>query len=416
MKSYKWLLTSMVIPMLLLAACSGTNFSLGTTSNVAAPVAVAGIAAPAVVLPQVTTPGDLTAFQSTLEEVYQNVNPSVVNVQVVESASASSSQSNNPFGRNPFGNNPGSQGPAQALGSGFVWDTQGHIITNNHVVDGASSIQVTFSDGMTVDAKVVGTDPNADLAVLQVNVPASQLTPVVLADSTQVKVGQIAIAIGNPYGLAGTMTEGIISGLERTLPVGLDNLTSQQGPTYSIPDIIQTDASINPGNSGGVLVDIQGQLIGVTAAIESSSGSNSGIGFVIPSAIVKKVVPSLIATGSYQHPRLGISGTSMTPDLAKAMGLDSQQNGALVIEVTPGGPAANAGLQASNQTATINGQNVPVGGDVIVAINGQSVKQFDDLSTYLFYNTSIGQTVNLTVLRNGKEQTVKVTLDALPNQ
>jgi 2-alkenal reductase len=302
------------------------------------------------------------------------------------------------------------------LGSGFVWDTQGHIITNNHVVDGASKVQVTFSDGMTVDAKVVGTDPNADLAVLQVNVPASQLTPVVLADSTQVKVGQIAIAIGNPYGLAGTMTEGIISGLERTLPVGLDNLTSQQGPTYSIPDIIQTDASINPGNSGGVLVDIQGQLIGVTAAIESSSGSNSGIGFVIPSAIVKKVVPSLIATGSYQHPRLGISGTSMTPDLAKAMGLDSQQNGALVIEVTPGGPAANAGLQASNQTATINGQNVPVGGDVIVAINGQSVKQFDDLSTYLFYNTSIGQTVNLTVLRNGKEQTVKVTLDALPNQ
>jgi len=416
MKSYRWLFTLLVIPTLLLAACSGTNLSSVTTSNVAAPVAVAGIAAPAVVLPQVTTPGDLAAFQSTLEEIYQKVNPSVVNVQVVEGSSASTSQSNNPFGRNPFGNNPGSQGPAQALGSGFVWDTQGHIITNNHLVDGSSKVQVTFSDGMTVDAKVVGTDPNADLAVLQVNVPASQLAPVVLADSTQVKVGQIAIAIGNPFGLAGTMTEGIISGLERTLPVGLDNLTSQQGPTYSIPDIIQTDASINPGNSGGVLVDIQGQLIGVTAAIESSSGSNSGIGFVIPSAIVKKVVPSLIATGSYQHPRIGISGTSMTPDLAKAMGFDSQQKGALVIEVTPGGPAANAGLQASNQTATINGQDVPVGGDVIVAINGQSVKQFEDLSTYLFYNTSIGQTVNMTVLRNGKGQTVKVTLDALPNQ
>jgi S1-C subfamily serine protease len=283
-------------------------------------------------------------------------------------------------------------------------------------VAGATSISVTFADGTVADAKLVGADPNSDLAVVQVNVPASKLVPVQLADSTQVKVGQLAIAIGNPFGLQGTMTQGIISGLSRSLPTGLDNQTAQQGPSYSIPDIIQTDAAINPGNSGGVLLDDQGQLIGVTAAIASSAGSNSGVGFVIPSSIVGKVVPSLINTGTYKHPWLGISGTTLTPDLAQAMNLSQNQQGALVIDVTPAGPAAKAGLKGSSQTATINGQDTPIGGDIITAINGQPVKSFEDMVSYLFDSTQVGQTASLTILRNGHEQQLKVTLGVQPTQ
>lgn len=302
-----------------------------------------------------------------------------------------------------------------ALGSGFVWNTQGDIVTNNHVIAGASQIQVTFADGTTVPATVVGKDLNSDLAVVKVNVPASQLHPVTVMNSDQVKVGQLAIAIGNPYGLSNTMTEGIISGLSRSLPVGLDTQSAQTGPTYSIPDIIQTDAPINPGNSGGVLVNDQGQLMGVTSAIESPVNSNSGIGFVIPSNIVSKVVPSLIKNGSYQHPYLGISGTTLTPALAQAMNLPANTKGVLVVQVSPNGPAAKAGLQSSNNQTTINGQPVAVGGDVITAINGQQITRFEDLAAYIFSNTKVGQTVTLTILRNGTSQQVQLTLGALPS-
>ncbi|HEX7972910.1 MAG TPA: trypsin-like peptidase domain-containing protein, partial [Anaerolineales bacterium] len=242
----------------------------------AAPVAAAAAApqAQATAGPVTAASGPLAAYQSTLEQIYSQVGPSVVNIDVVIGATATRSRNGSPFG---FGSQQ-----SEALGSGFVWDTQGNIVTNNHVVSGATQIQVTFSDGTTASAKLVGADPNADLAVVKVNVPASQLRPVQIADSTQVKVGQLAIAIGNPFGLAGTMTTGIISGLERSLPVGLDSQTgqtSQTGGTYAIPDIIQTDAAINPGNSGGVLVDDQGRLIGVTAAIESATNSNSGMAY-----------------------------------------------------------------------------------------------------------------------------------------
>ncbi|HWT82789.1 MAG TPA: trypsin-like peptidase domain-containing protein, partial [Candidatus Methylomirabilis sp.] len=278
----------------------------------------------------------------------------------------------------------------EALGSGFVWDKQGHIVTNNHVVESATSVDVIFSDGLTVPAKVVGTDPDADLAVIQVSVPADRLPPVTLADSTKVKIGQLAVAIGNPFGQEGSMSVGFVSGLGRELPVNANNPLSSNTGSYIIPDIIQTDAPINPGNSGGVLVDDQGHVLGVTAAIATNSGSGSGVGFVIPSVIVQKVVPSLIKNGSYQHPYIGISGTTMTPELAQPMGLNSDQRGALVVSVTAGGPAANAGLQASNNTTTVNGQQEPVGGDVIVSIDGNPVKTFDDLITYLARNTDVG--------------------------
>jgi 2-alkenal reductase len=353
-------------------------------------------------------------MQSTLEQIYNQVSPSVVYIDVLTSGSSSTSLQLPPG--HPFFGSPAQQVPSEAQGSGFVWDTQGHIVTNNHVVSGASKITVTFSNGTTADATLVGADPNSDLAVIKVNVPADQLHPITLGDSSQVKVGQVAIAIGNPFGLSGTMTQGIISGLSRSLPVGINSGSTSQGPVYNIPDIIQTDAAINPGNSGGVLVNSDGQVIGVTAAIRSPVDANSGIGFVIPANIVQREAPVLIQTGHYDHPYLGISGTDLTYDLAKAMNLNSTQKGALVITVSPNGPAAKAGLQGSDHQVTISGQPAVVGGDVITAINGQTINSFEDLSSYLLNNTQVGQTVTLTILRQGQEKTVQLTLGALPQQ
>jgi S1-C subfamily serine protease len=357
--------------------------------------------------PQASSPsGDLSSYQDALEAIYQKVNPSVVSIQVVEQAAAGTS--------NGGGNSP--SGQAMALGSGFIWDTQGHIVTNNHVVSGASKISVIFYDGATVDATLVGADPNADLAVIKVNAPANLLVPVQVGDSTQVKVGELVIAIGNPFGLANTMTHGIVSALSRSLPTGLDSQSAQAVPTYSIPDIIQTDTPINPGNSGGVLVDLNGQVIGVTAAIESSTQSNSGIGFVIPSEIVNKVVDPIVKTGKFNHPWLGVTITSISPDIAKAMALDPSQKGALVVSIVPGGPAAKANLLGGSKQITVNGSIIVVGGDIITKINDHLITSNSDLISYVFIHTNSGDTVPLTILRQGKEMTVQITVGVFPAQ
>jgi len=373
------------------------------------PAAVASAATqPTVMQTQATTLstpkfGTLNDFESSLENIYAQVNPSVVAIDVVTQGTTRSLPQGHP--------NLGQQAQ-QALGSGFVWDTTGHIITNNHVVNGATSISVTFADGTIASAKVVGADPQSDLAVIQVNVPASQLHPVQVADSTQVKVGQFAIAIGNPYGEQNTMTTGIISALGRSLST---NDGTVQGPSYTIPDVIQTDAPINPGNSGGVLLNSDGKVIGVTSAIESPAGTNAGIGFAIPAAIVQKVVPALISTGHYAHPYIGISGTTLNPTLAQAMNLKADQRGALVINVTPNGPAAKAGLKGSTRAATVDGTQTHVGGDVVIAIDGQTVKSFDDVVAYLARSTEVNQTITLTILRDGNQQTIKLTLAVRPS-
>ncbi len=427
-KKTLWVIPALLIVSLLLAGCgvSGVPLSLVQRVQVATtpvPPSVGTPMAPAAVQGNTT---DISAFESTLERLYAQTIPSVVNIDVTEAASASSGNGNSPFGQTP-------QGQAQeALGSGFVWDKQGHIVTNNHVVAGASRIVVTFHDGTSAEAKLVGADPDSDLAVIQVNVPADKLQPVQMADSTLVKVGQLSVAIGNPFGLEGSMSVGFVSGLGRTMPV--DNSSSPQTPnfptpgqgqgqgqgtttgTYSIPDVIQTDAPINPGNSGGVLIDDQGRVIGVTSAIISPVRASAGVGFAIPSAIVQQVVPALIQNGRYDHPYLGISGTTVTLDIAQAMKLDPNQHGALVVNVVQGGPSANAGLRASTQTADIQGQQVPVGGDIITAMDGQQVNSFDDLIAFLSRSTHPGQTVHLTVLRDGKQITVDVTLGKRPTQ
>lgn len=370
-------------------------------------------------------PGLLAAYESTLINIYEQVNLSVVNINVLQNSSIALPNSEElpdlPFfdmpgfpGLPEMPDIPESQDPfGQSLGSGFVWDEQGHIVTNNHVVEGAEKIEVTFSDGTVVPAELVGADPDSDLAVIRVNMPSNKLHPVLLGDSDQLRVGQLAIAIGNPFGLEGTMTVGIVSALGRSLPAS-NGLTG--GPVYRIPDVIQTDAPINPGNSGGVLLNDRGEVIGVTAAIESPVRANAGIGFVIPSSIVERVVPELIEDGSYAHPYLGISGVSLFPDLAEAMDLERDQRGAMVAEVVPGGPAEKAGLSGSEQQATINGQDILVGGDVITAVDGQKIDDMGDLIAYLSAEVEVGQKVELTILRDGKEIEIQVTLESRPDE
>ena len=351
------------------------------------------------------------ALEATLGQIYDEVSPSVVNIQVIQEAGTLSSALPQVPGV-PFDPTvPQEPMPEQGMGSGFVWDREGHIITNNHVVEGAIEITVAFPDDTTVPAEVVGTDPHSDLAVIKVNLPPEKLIPVQVADSTQIRVGQLAVAIGNPFGLDGTMTVGFISALGRSLPVASSNLLA---PSYTIPDIIQTDAPINPGNSGGVLVDDEGRVIGVPTAIESPVRANAGIGFAVPSVIVQKVVPSLIADGGYEHPWLGISGTTLNSELAEAMRLEADQRGVLIIEVVPEGPSDEAGLRASEQQIEIGGIEARIGGDVIVAIDDQPVEGFDDLVTYLVRNTSAGEASSLNILRDGREETVQVTLAARP--
>ncbi len=357
-------------------------------------------------------PAGIAELQDTLSNLYEAVSPSVVNVSVlmsVESMVPGFPQHPNlpdlPDMPDGFG--------AAGEGSGFVWDTQGHIVTNNHVVEGATRILITFADGLTVPAELVGSDPNSDLAVVKVDPEkVDNLRPVSVGDSTRVKVGQFVVAIGNPFGLEGSMTFGIVSALGRTLSV--DNGLTIGSGSYSISDIIQTDAPVNPGNSGGALLDMSGQLIGVPTAIESSTNSSAGVGFAVPSVTVQKVVPALIRSGKFEHPYIGIRGGTLTTEAAEAMGLSATTRGVLVAEVTEGSPADEAGLRGSTKTVEIDGIETTIGGDVITAIDGQVIRDFEDLTTYLSRRGEVGQKVNLSILRNGTIQSAQLTLAARP--
>jgi S1-C subfamily serine protease len=291
------------------------------------------------------------------------------------------------------------------IGSGFVVDREGHVITNNHVATADPNLLVTLADEHTVPARVVGTDPGSDLAVLQIDVPPDHLTVVELGESAGLRVGQRAIAIGNPFGLERTVTSGIISSLGRTL--------RRDDSDFQLAQVIQTDAAINPGNSGGPLLDSQGRVIGVNTAIRSVSGVNSGVGFAIPVDMVKRAMPELIAYGRYRHTWVGVEGRTISPEMVGALKLPVE-NGVLISRVVPGGPAEKAGLRGGSDEVNVSGIPMQAGGDIIVAIDGVAVKRFDDMVNYLASQTSVGDTVTVRIVRAGQEMDVGLYLDERP--
>jgi 2-alkenal reductase len=301
-------------------------------------------------------------------------------------------------------------------GSGFVFDNEGHVVTNQHVVDGQSTVEVAFSSGYKAYGTVIGTDGDADVAVIQVDAPAEEIHPLAIGNSDSLQVGQPVVAIGNPFGLDGTMTLGIVSGLGRTQQA---HESPDGGGFFSNADIIQTDAAINPGNSGGPLFNLNGEVIGINQSIRTDNFNqvtgnavNSGVGFSISINLVNKVVPVLIEDGKYSYPYLGISSSSnLTLDAIQALGLSSY-TGAYVLEVTPGGPADLAGVKAGDTPSRI--QNLNSGGDLIIAFDGKPVSTFDQLLSYLITGKSPGDTVVLTVLRDGEQVDLTVTLGERP--
>jgi 2-alkenal reductase len=293
----------------------------------------------------------------------------------------------------------------ECIGSGFVIDLEGHVVTNNHVAEASDELLVTLADEHTVPAEVVGADPGSDLAVLKLEVTPQDLTVAKLGQSSTLQVGQRAIAIGNPFGLERTMTTGVISSLGRTLP--------RDDSNYQLAEVIQTDAAINPGNSGGPLLNSRGEVIGINTAISSSDGTNSGVSFAIPVDTVKRVVPELIAHGRYRHAWLGISGRTISPEMVEVANLPVE-TGVLIFEVDPVGPAAKAGLQGGNQQLVVSNVPMVVDGDIVIAIDKVSVKGFDELVNYLASHTSVGDQVTLTVVRGGNEIALDVTLEERP--
>ena len=353
----------------------------------------------------------LAAYENALSRLYRSALPSVVRIDV----SVQLSDNNSPNAPRPF-THPSVPGRpdipdeffGQGQGSGFVWDKKGHIITNYHVIKNAKSVEVSFADGTSASAEVIGGDPDADLAVLKVDLPANQLRPLPLGDSDALQVGQLTFAIGTPFGQDFTLTSGIVSAVERTIHSG--------NSPYSIPEVIQTDASINPGNSGGPLLNRHGEVIGINTQILSRSGSNAGIGFAVPINTAKQVVPSLIKGGAYQYAWLGISGNTLSDDVANLMNLPAGTKGALVLQLADGGPAEKAGMAGSDSISTIKGMKVAYGGDVIIAANKQPIESMDDLIAYLIEDTHPGDKVTFTVLRKGQQKNITVTLGTRPKQ
>lgn len=310
---------------------------------------------------------------------------------------------------------------ALRLGSGFVYDTKGHIITNFHVIapldNRLKEFDITFSDGNTYKAQLVGFDPFTDLAVLKaIDIQSKNLIPLPLADSSLLKVGQTVVAIGNPFGLSGSMTVGIVSGLGRLLPSS-ENMENTPDntivPSFSIPDIIQTDAAINPGNSGGPLLNIKGEVVGINTAIFSNTGVYSGIGFAIPSNTINKVVPILINEGEYQHPYLGIVGLDVSTKIADFFGLKDTK-GFLITDIATGSPAEKAGLKKGTFLVNSNGEIVESTGDIILQIDDKPVRKIDDILTYLEREKKVGDNVELTIYRNGELKNFDLQLTARP--
>jgi len=335
-----------------------------------------------------TTLGDVLSSKSnlTLIELFEKSEESVVEIKVERIGSATDTG---------------------GLGSGFVYDNLGHIITNAHVVDGASKATVTFLDGSQYSAEIIGEDKFTDIAVIKVSEKPRLLHPLQIGDSSLLQVGEQVAAIGNPFGLSGSMTSGIVSQLGRLL------FSPDNG--FSIPDVIQTDAAINPGNSGGPLLNMKGEVIGINTAIRSSTGEFTGVGFAVPSNTIKKIVPSLIEEGKYHHPWMGITGIDIDPDLAKMRELGNAK-GFLVVTVIDGHPADDAGLQGVSKTVEIDGKEYPIDGDIIISVDGKEVRKINDLLVHLQREKSVGDEMILGVMRDGDLIHLTLTLAERPYQ
>ncbi|MFL6490975.1 MAG: S1C family serine protease [Nitrososphaera sp.] len=343
----------------------------------------------------------------TFKELFARAKDSVV--QVTVSGTPLSFANNSAFG----------------IGSGFVFDSQGHIVTNNHVIYGGSNVTVTFSNGTIYTAEVVGTDVFSDIAVLKLDSKEEQettqgvekgLIPLPLGNSSMLSIGEEVAAIGNPFGLTGSMTTGVVSGLGRLLPIQTTNITTIPGAgAFSIPNIIQTDAAINPGNSGGPLLNKNGQVVGLNTAGLLSGQFSSGIGFSIPSDTLGRIVPALIANGTYLHPWIGVAGPDIIPEIALALGL-GEARGFLVTEIAPGSPADKSGIRGGDMPVTnITGfEELRLGGDIIMNVDDQKVNKTDDLLSYIETNKQVGDTVTMTILRDGNLIEIDLVLGSRP--
>jgi S1-C subfamily serine protease len=368
------------ITTLALMACSATALIPGVVATTV----------PTLPLAAQSSSQTISAQQDQFTQIYTQFNPGVVSIRT-----------------------------STGEGSGWVYSGDGYIVTNNHVVSGETQVEVDFSDGTKVFGKVIGTDSYSDIAVVKVDVTASELHPLPIGDSNNLVVGQTVVAIGNPFGLSGTMTTGIISALGRALP---SSTQASTGGYYSTADIIQTDAALNPGNSGGPLINMNGEVIGMNSDIESTNtiangqASNSGVGFAISINTIKRIVPSLIQSGSYAYPYLGVSTQDNMPlDVINALGL-TKDTGAYVVSVIPGGPADQAGIKAGTTPLNISGvTGLNSGGDLIIAIDSQPVITFDDMIRYLILNKNPGDTVTLTILRGSQQMDIPVVLGTRPS-
>ena len=355
----------------------------------------------------------VAAYEKVIGDVHDNVLPSVVSIFVLNRIEISGAIPGftSPL---PFGQRTPQSGDQQreffyrnGQGSGFVWDKTGHIVTNRHVVVDAERITVLFSDGSSAEAEIVGLDEDSDLAVLKIERDAELLFPVTLGDSNEVRVGHLAITIGNPFGQDFSTTTGIVSAIGRTMRTGDSH--------FSLPKVIQTDAPMNPGNSGGPLLNRRGQVVGIDAQIITRSGANTGIGFAIPVNIAKQVVPVLISDGVFTYSWLGIRGANAAPEAVELMNAPSGTRGAQVIALADAGPAQKAGLVGSAKSKRTDEGNIRYGGDVITAIDGNAIGSMNDLIIHLLENTRPGDTVILSVVRDGGESaTIEVTLAARP--
>lgn len=385
------------------ATPSSTGPLAPATSPTAPAVPIIPPTAPVLPTP-VQAPAGSDVETAMLTNLYERVNVSVVNITILGKVG----DLVDPSLPIPTPQNPDELVPT-SQGSGFVWDAEGHIVTNAHVVEGAEGVRITFADGTSTTAEVIGSDPDADLAVVKVDPATAALVPVARGSMNDVKVGQRVAAIGNPFGYNGTLTVGVVSAIGRSI----SSLTQ-----FNIPSVIQTDAPINPGNSGGPLLNMDGAVIGVNAQIETTNGvrANSGVGFSIPISIVERVVPALISEGVYRHAYLGISGSTFSPFCADVLGIDPTRRGAYVNDVAQGGPSDAAGVRGGSRA--INKLTCPemAGGDLITAINDQPVTRFDDLLVYLETYGSPGDTITLTVLRDGQEQKISIELGRRPQR